>query len=59
MIIIAVIYVLFVAKKEGYVKIPFANGDTAYVKQSKDKSENKASAIIEDANGNVIYTQTT
>lgn len=57
--IIIVVYVLFIAKKEGYIKIPFANGDTTYIKHTKDKSENKASAIIEDANGNVIYSQTT
>ena len=53
------IYVVYYGKKEGYIKIPFANGMTGYVKQLKDKSENKASAIIEDSNGNVIYSQTT
>lgn len=59
LILLVVIYVVYYGKKEGYIKIPFANGMTGYTKQMKDKSENKASAIIEDANGNIIYSQTT
>lgn len=59
LILLVVLYVVYWGKKEGYIKIPFANGMTGYVKQLKDKSENKASTIVEDANGNVIYSQTT
>lgn len=56
LVIILVVCAVCKAKREGYIKIPFMDGTTGYVKQSKDKSENKASAIIEDAAGNVIYS---
>lgn len=59
LLIIIVVCSICKAKHEGYIKIPFIDGTTGYIKHQKDKSENKASAIIEDANGNVIYSQTT
>lgn len=55
-IVIAVVLLIPVLRKEGYIKIPFIDGTTGYIKHIKDKSENKASAIIEDANGNIIYS---
>jgi hypothetical protein len=58
-LIIIVVIICVVANTEGFINIPLPNGMTSYIKQLKDKSGNKASAIIEDANGNVIYSQTT
>lgn len=55
-IIVVAVVLISVLRKEGYVKIPFIDGTTGYIKHIKDKSENKASAIIEDANGNIIYS---
>lgn len=54
LVIIAVICVIlyFIFKKEHFVKFPLFNGTTV----SNQSNNNKSSTVVEDKDGNVIYS---